>query len=61
MLALTAVREPAGAARLELPAGARGRWRCVLGGAEHELGGRVELEQVQFRDWPLALLERGGA
>ena len=60
VLAVTAVREGGEDAVLELPAAAGGRWRDTLTGAEHELRGRVPLEQVRFGDYPFALLERLG-
>jgi (1->4)-alpha-D-glucan 1-alpha-D-glucosylmutase len=61
VLAATAVREDVAGAMLELPEQAAGRWHDVLGGGELELRGRVPLERLAFRDWPLALLERVGS
>jgi (1->4)-alpha-D-glucan 1-alpha-D-glucosylmutase len=61
VLAATAVREDAAGAVLELPEDAAGRWRDVLGGRELKLRGRVPLERLAFREWPLALLERVGS
>jgi hypothetical protein len=58
VLAATAVRSSTEGVELELPAAVAGRWRDVLTGAELDLRGRVPLERIAFRDWPVALLER---
>jgi (1->4)-alpha-D-glucan 1-alpha-D-glucosylmutase len=60
VLAATAIREGSEGIAVELPKYAAGRWRDVLTGEELSLAGRVPLEDVAFRDWPLALLERVG-
>ena len=58
VLAASAVRSSTEGVELELPAAVAGRWRDVLTGAELDLRGRVPLERIAFRDWPVALLER---
>ncbi len=60
VLVATALGDEVESVALELPPGARGRWRDVLTGAEVELGDEVPLEQCCFGEWPLALLERVG-